>query len=223
MKHKINAIIIITALTILLTASQVYAGSISLSDDSFGDWSDKPGYSDPIKDESQENDITTVKWYPDTSDGYLYIYCERAAGDDTDDKGKRFEDWILNIRFSSDTGVRQANIKYHPPSNQVDVDLYDDSGNYLWGEKGKWGDSKIPGKGMEFRIPLSYLAGSITAGYQIDMYFTSGKDRAPDSDAIKISTVSTYPVATTIGVLAVTVLGFFIIKRRYNGKGLKSC
>jgi hypothetical protein len=94
-----------------------------------------------------------------------------------------------------------ADVSYKRVNQNVNVTLYDSNRTRVWSGSGRWGETRTPGRRVEFKIPLTYIVSNIVSGYQIDMYFRSGKDRVPDSDVIRISSVSTYPVYTIIGLL----------------------
>lgn len=203
------AIIIITA----LPYTSLKADSGIIPDGSFDDWDDKPALTDKQADETASKDLISVKWYPDTSSGSLYFYAERLSGVD-EDKTNQFEDWNLNLFLSGDRGERKATIDFHPPSQYVDVTLYDENGEYLWSEKGKWGDDKDFGTRIEFGIPFEYIVSSITSGYQVSAYFESQNDRLPNDGIISISTISTFPAQTMFAVVIVCLSLFVIFRKR---------
>lgn len=213
MRLKCICIVIIMILFIVMPFTLSSAASGITLDGSFNDWTDKPTLDDKHGDEIPSQDLICVKWYPDISNGSLYFYAERLSGVD-ENKSNQYEDWELNVFLSGDKDQRKATIDFHPPSQFVQVTLYDSKGKYLWSEKGKWGDGKDPGTRIEFEIPLGYIVSSITSGYQVSSYFTSGSDRAPDEGIISISTISTFPLQTMFGVGIVCLVLFVIFRKR---------
>ena len=218
MKNKYWIIFIFIMFCMNLPLKAYAATNIAL-DGNFCDWSDKPYLVDKAGDETPSQDLVLVKWFPDTSSGNLYFYAERLSGKD-DSKHKSFEDWVLNLYIEGELGQRRITVDFHPPSSFVDITLYDNKGNYLWSEKGKWGDDKEPGTRIEFMVPFEDIVSSITSGYQLSAYFVSGTDRVPDNGIISISTISTFAVGNLLGVVIICLALYLVITRRVQKSGL---
>lgn len=172
-------------------------------DGAFADWTDKPYLSDRTRDESAENDLVTVRWYPDRTNGNLYLYAERLGAN-------KHQDWTFTVSLRGDKGSITLVVDYKVTSGQVNVRAYDLSFRQLWAAKGKWGDEKESGKRVEFYVPLTYLTDTTVGGYEIKMAVYSGIDRVPDHGFILISTASTFPLITA-AILAILVFAYGVI------------
>ena len=126
----------------------------------------------------------------------------------------RFAYWVFTLDFSSELGKRRAYVFYHPASRMVAVLLLNEWKELIWSAYGKWGDKKNIARRAEFYVPVSYLAVSIQSGFNIDLFYLSGRDRAPDSGYITISTISTFPYATVMVLSTLTIAGAYFIKRK---------
>ncbi|WP_427340120.1 hypothetical protein [Caloranaerobacter sp. DY30410] len=166
----------------LFYSKYAYSETITL-DGYFNDWKDKPILNDTIRDELPRYDIVKMKWYVDTSKDRLYLFVKRKYS-----KNK----WTFRIYFSSDIGIRILKVSYNPKNRFVNVKLYNEKNFYIWQAKGKWGDSKKQGKRLEFYVPLKYLVGSTTSGYEVKLKIKSRFDNIPNKGMIVISTVNTY-------------------------------
>lgn len=209
MKNKgmIFLILLIAALFVIQT--RAFANGIDL-DGQFNDWEDKPSL-ESSGQYSGEAAIRLVKWFPDLSTGMVYFYAERFSATE---EGVPFTDWDFDLYLKGDLGVKKLHIHYHPPSKFVDVDLTDEIGRWLWGEKGKWGEWRDSGKAIEFRVPFEYIVGNTHAGYQIEAYFETGDNRLPESGMILISTISTYPYVTTGLMFGLAAFGFYAVRKK---------
>lgn len=201
-------------LLIFLTPLISYAEGIDL-DGSFDDWKGMPGITDKLYEDNPAFDILDIRWFPDENNDRLYLFAERLGVDD-EEPGKKFMDWDFEILFSVNGQTVIGKVKYHPPSEQVDIRLEEEDGSYIWSAKGKWGEDKYAGRRVEFFVPVSVLTGSTTGGYEIKMFVNSGKDRIPDRNEIIISTVSTYAVwnMAAIAVILSAITAFVALKRR---------
>lgn len=208
LKYFLGGLVVV--LMIMSTCVVVLAQDISL-DGSFNDWADKPGLKDKTGDELPRVDLVEVKWYPDNDSKRLYLYCERDMS-----KWHIFDFWMVEVSLKSDLGERKAYVFYNPETRIVSVWLYDKNGKYLWSANGIWGDIESIANGMEFYIPLEYLVSSVTAGYEIDLIFTSGTDKAPNKGSIKVSTISTYPFETIIGLCVLLTLLLWVRTAPYG-------
>jgi len=159
---------------------------------------DEYGIYDENFDENEhgDNDI-----YNDVRNNYL-------------NNNMRFAYWVFYVNFLSELGKRQARVFYHPPSRRVVVLLFGAQNELLWSAHGKWGDKKNIARRVEFYVPVSYLAVSIQSGFSVDLFYLSGRDRAPDSGFITISTISTFPYATVMVLSILTITGAYFAKRK---------
>lgn len=212
MKFKLYVFLIVVFAVFFFSVPKALADNITL-DGEFDDWNDKPYIEDHSEDEDIEKDIVMVRWFSDFNDMNLYLYCERLAGYNENDingnrKNPHAEDWELKVKVNvrGDGGRRRADVSYHPESRRVRINLFDGSGNYLWSAHGKWGDDKYTGERIEFFIPLYYLVESAPGGYEFDIIFVSSSDRTPDSGAVTVSTISSFPKYTAV-ILVLLVLG----------------
>ncbi|MDP4092063.1 MAG: hypothetical protein Q8920_01730 [Bacillota bacterium] len=239
-------IVIFVVICILYVPIPVMAASGITLDGNFSDWADKPSLSDPKGDESSFMDMVNMKWYPDSSAGNLYLYCERQQGSGNNTKGNskekdlKYDDlykdiignfnsnsykytyWLFSANFKTDSGNRTAYVFYHPYTRWVIVLLLNEKGQYLWSTGGLWGDDENTANRVGFYIPLSQLASSTKSGYQVELYYQSGRDRAPDSGYITISTISTFPVFTASVSVLIVLSGFISVmsvgKRKRRGE-----
>jgi hypothetical protein len=179
------------------------------------------------EDKKNENGEDEDGWYDEEyenggvvyDDIYEYVFGNVLNGN------RRFNYWLLTAEFSSDLGIgiRRAFICYHPPSRKVHVKLYDENMNYLWSANGRWGEDKNSARRIEFYVPFDQLVGSVESGYQLSLSYTCGTDRLPDNGDIIISTISTFPVGTSV-VLALLVIAGLIwvmMKKRQLAKGVR--
>jgi hypothetical protein len=197
----------ITLIFIIISSSAVWAEVDIALNGSFSAWNDKPSLSDPTGDEISRNDIKIVKWYPNNVNGNLYLYAERLSHNNTD--------WSFSVYLTGDLGDKRADVSYKRASSSVTVQLYDPNNRRIWSASGKWGDSKNIGTKVEFYIPLSEVVSTTAGGYQIDTYFESQTDFAPDTGVITISSVSTAPIIIVTGAIVVNVL-FVMFKRKHK-------
>ncbi len=180
----------------------------------FDDWSDMPGVTDRQGDAAPDHDIVRAKWYPDMSSSRMYMFCERLDG--LTGKNNKPVDWDFFVYFDNASEKVSAHIHYHPESEQVDVNLYDESGNMIWRSKGKWGEDKYSADKVEFYVPISYIAGGVESGFQTDFHLESGLDRVPDNGYITISTAGTFPWFTGLMVLVWVALLVFLHKQKMH-------
>lgn len=214
-KHiKHTLIFIFIAAGMITFPSIALASEISLNGN-FDDWSGKPQLNDAPGDEAAFNDFSQVKWFPDNSEGKLFLYCERLAG--SEKKGNK-DDWNVTVNFTTEMGNRRAYVLYHPSSRIVSVTLLDADGHFIWSAEGKWGEDKGSAKRIEFYVPLSYLVNSMKSGYQFNMLFTSGNDRVPDNGAVTVSSVSTFPWQSSIVLAGFASAGLLTVRIKRKGR-----
>lgn len=201
-KRKISVMI----LTLFIQSCIIVSAATDIVlDGSFADWSDKPSLADPQNDEAARNDITMVKWYPDNDNGNLYLYAERNRNTTAD--------WYFSAYLQGGSEEKIADVYFYAKPKKVDVYLYNSRGRQVWRASGKWARDTSTNTQVEFYIPLSQLVGTTSGGYEIEMYFESGYDYAPDDGVITISSIGTGPILIVSSIIILNLL-YLTIKRK---------